>query len=207
MWQLFKNYWINLLKKLFPTQIIHFSIVLINLSNYIYIPINKLQNKILNHLLVPVASRLIHAAIPNWRTPLSTHLLTINLYLGSYTNNGHATHGNAVVQTKTAICSLPRRPSPWTSSSRWLAALEAYSTGATVFKALSMKSVTVFWLLAKYWKKNDISLSRAEASSSFSRGSLLLPRIRDIFTISCKILLSSIEAFRNYLFWESSLVM
>lgn len=168
-----------------------------------YIPINKLQTKISkeNYLLVPVASRLIHAAIPNWRTPLSTHLLTINLYLGSYTNNGHATHGNAVVQTKTAICSLPRRPSPWTSSSRWLAALEAYSTGATVFKALSMKSVTVFWLLAKYWKKkNDISLSRAEASSSFSRGSLLLPRIRDIFTISRKILLSSIEAFRNYLF-------
>lgn len=120
-----------------------------------YIPINKLQTKISkeNYLLVPVASRLIHAAIPNWRTPLSTHLLTINLYLGSYTNNGHATHGNAVVQTKTAICSLPRRPSPWTSSSRWLAALEAYSTGATVFKALSMKSVTVFWLLAKYWKK------------------------------------------------------
>lgn len=51
-------------------------------------------------------------------------------------------------------------------------------------------------------KKKDISLSRAEASSSFSRGSLLLPRIRDIFTISRKILLSSIEAFRNYLFWE-----
>lgn len=171
----------------------------------------KLKNfKNKNHLLVPVASRLIHAAIPNWRTPLSTHLLTINLYLGSYTNNGHATHGNAVVQTKTAICSLPRRPSPWTSSSRWLAALEAYSTGATVFKALSMKSVTVFWLLAKYWKKKK-EKKRYFAKPSRSFVVLLeeipfyLPRIRDIFTISCKIL--QLNSFRNYLFWESSLVM
>jgi len=32
---------------------------------------------------VPVASLLRHAAIPNWRIPLSMHLLTISLYLGS----------------------------------------------------------------------------------------------------------------------------
>lgn len=109
-----------------------------------------LRGKMRAYLLCPVASRFRQAAMPNCLAPVSRHLLTMSLYLGSKTNRGQATQGKAVVQTKTGTRSLLvivvvlQASSCCTSSCRWAAARAAYSFGASHLRALSTSSVTVF---------------------------------------------------------------